>query len=207
MKSKSFAAAALVTLALAPLSSTWTSAQSNGGYQRGNYRSSAVVGAGTSINVRLDSKISSESAHRGDSWTGTVSQDVYSGNQVMIPAGTPVTGVVTSADQGTHSTRPQIGLAVRRVQMNGQSRAMYADTPPIVAGSSRAKKIGAIAGGAAVGALLGHAVAGQHHGTLIGGLVGGAAGYGLTRNALRTLELKPGTEVAFTTRQDVALRR
>ena len=207
MGRKFFAAAALATLALGPLSSTSTSAQSNGGYQRGYSRSSAVVGAGTSINVRLDSKISSESAHRGDSWTGTVTQNVYSGNQVVIPAGTPVTGVVTTAAQGTHSTRAQIGLAVRRVEMNGQTRTMYADTPPIVAGSSRAKKIGAIAGGAAVGALLGHTVARGNHGTLIGGLVGGAAGYGLTRNALRTLELKPGTEVSFTTRQDVAVRR
>ena len=173
-----------------------------------SYRTaSTVVPAGSPIAVRLDSKISTEDASRGDTWTGTVSQDVVSDGRVMIPAGSPVTGMVTSAVQGTHSTRPQIGLAVRRITVDGRSMSVNADTEPIVAGSDRAKKLGAVAAGAAAGALLGHTVAKDKHGTLIGGLLGGAASYGLTRHAFRTMQLKPGTVVTFTTRSGMVAYR
>ena len=91
--------------------------------------------------------------------------------------------------------------------MDGRSLRVSGETEPIVAGSNRARKIGAIAGGAAAGALLGHAVARGEHGTLIGGILGGAAGYGLSRHALRTMQLKPGTVLTFTTRGDVLAYR
>ena len=199
MKTKTFAAVTLAILALGSLNLD-ASARA---YRRGGWnRSNAVVSAGSTFSVRLDSQISTENANRGDSWNGTVTQGVGS-----IPSGSPVSGVVTSAVQGTHDTRPQLGLAVRRVDVNGRSYAMNADTPVIVAGSDRAKKIGAIAIGAGAGALLGHTVARGNHGTLIGGIIGGAAGYGLTRHALRTLQLKPGTVVTFTTREDVLASR
>src|SRR5262249_59149418 len=102
-------------------------------------------------------------------------------------------------------TPAQLALAVRSINVNGDERMVRADTEPIVAGSHRAKKLGAIAGGAAAGALLGHAVGGKHS-TLIGGVLGGAAGYGLTRHAMRTMVLKPGTTLQFTTRSYVASR-
>ncbi len=197
MRTKTLAAFALVVLALASLSLAWTSGQAR----------TDVVPAGTSIDVRLDAEISTEDAHPGDSWSGTVNQSVVSGDRMIIPAGSPVMGVVTTAAQGTHKTRAQLGLTVRRVTMGGRSYEMNADTPTIVAGSHRAKKIGAIAGGAVAGALIGHTVAKERHGTLIGGLVGGAAGYGLTRHAFRTLELKSGTVVSFTTREALVARR
>lgn len=181
-------------------------------YRSQNYRSTSdpgriMIPAGTSVNVQLDSKISTEDAQQGDTWTGTVSRSVLASNEVVIPAGAPVRGVVTRAVQGTRGTRPSIALSIRQVTMNGRSMSMTADTQPIVAGSKRAKKLGAIAGGAAVGALLGRAVAKDQQGTLIGGAVGGAAGYGLTRSALRTMQLKPGTELTFTTRGDVLANR
>lgn len=199
MKSKAFVTLALAILALGSLNLD-ASART---YRRGGWnRSSAMIPAGSTINVRLDSQISTEDANSGDSWSGTVTQSTGT-----IPAGSPASGVVTTAVQGTHSTRPQLGLALRQVTVNGRTYSMDADTPVIIAGTQRAKKLGAIAGGAAVGALVGHSVAKGSHGTLIGGIVGGAAGYGLTRHALRTLQLKPGTVVSFTTRSDVLARR
>ena len=86
--------------------------------------------------------------------------DAVSDNRVVIPAGTPVEGVVTSSVQGTHSTRPSVESR-RRASVDGSMRSMNAVTEPIVAGSDRAKKIGVIAGSAAVGALLGHGGQGQ----------------------------------------------
>src|SRR5437016_6414263 len=135
MRSKKLAAIALVVFARGSLSVA--SAQN---YHRGGtwWRSSSIP-AGTTMNVRLDSGISTESSQSGDSWTGTVSQSVYANGNVVIPAGSPVEGVVTNAMQGTHETRPEIDLSVRQVTVNGQTRSLRADTPPIVAGSNRAK--------------------------------------------------------------------
>jgi hypothetical protein len=214
MKTKTFATAAMLILALGSLSSVWGQNWNDRdardrGYNRGRwgYRTSVLVPAGSSIDVRLDSQISTEDARTGDAWSGTIYHTVMAGDRVAIPAGSQVSGVVTSSVQGTHETRPELALALRQVTVDGRSLRVNGETEPIVAGSNRAKKIGAIAGGAAVGALLGPTVARDHHGTLIGGLLGGAAGYGATRHALRTMQLKPGTVLTFTAREDVVARR
>lgn len=196
----------ILALALVGLA---TSTQANAGRysRRGAHRSMASVPTGTTVQVSLGSDLSTDDVHANDTWLGTTTQDIYLNNSIAIPAGSGVSGQVTTARQGTHSTPPQLGLAIRSVSANGRSYAMNADTPTITGGTQRAKKLGAIAGGAAVGALLGHAAAKDSHGTLIGGIAGGAAGYGLTRNALRTLQLKQGTTLTFTTRQEMAFRR
>ncbi len=208
MRTQTLAAAVMIVAlgSMGPWAHT-ASADYHHHHHNSRNRSNSSVPAGTSITVQLDSEISTENIHQGDSWSGTITQAVMAGNQVVIPAGSPVAGVVTTAAEGTHDARPQLGLAVRSVTVNGQSRDMSADTAPIIAGSDRAKKLGAIAGGAAVGALVGHTVARGDHGTLIGGIVGGAAGYGLTRHAMRTLKLKAGTVMAFTMREQMLARR
>lgn len=212
MKMKCIAAAALIVLGVATLGS----AQANR-YRYGDSRYDSRYGdrmmvsaipAGTPIDVRLDNEISTENAHPGDSWTGTVDQPVSaSDGRQVVPAGSAVSGVITTAAEGTHDSHAQLGLAVREISVNGDTRRIRADAEPIVAGTQRAKKIGAIAGGAAAGALLGHAVGEHSHGALIGGVLGGAAGYGLTRHAFRTLQLKAGTVVRFTTRRDFVASR
>jgi hypothetical protein len=213
MRTKTFARLALAVLALGTMSSMWPSlldAQNRGwrdSYRsRWGYRTSVMVPAGTPIDVRLETKISTEDASSGDTWNGTVYRSVMSGGQVAIPAGSPVTGVVVNSVQGTHETRPQISLALRNVTVDGRALRVNGETEPIVAGSNRAKKVGAIVGGAAAGALVGHVV-GDGKGSVIGGILGGAAGYGLTRHALRTMQLKEGTVISFTARQDVVARR
>lgn len=208
MKNRTIAAITLLTLVTGSIGLAWSA---NGHrYNHDRYRSSAaavVIPAGTPITVRLNTKVSTDDANRGDTWTGTVQQSVYSGNRVVIPAGAAATGVVENTTQGTHDTPAQISLALRQVDVDGQSRSVSGNTEPIVAGTQRAKKLGAVAGGAAAGALIGHTVAKGSHGTLIGGILGGAAGYGLTRHAFRTMQLKPGTEVTFTTSQAVMASR
>ena len=206
MKTKAIVMLAILTLS--SVCSMWSTSEA-ARWNR-NYRSSTydrvVIPAGTTLNVRLDNDISTKDARSGDGWTGTVTNSVIADNEVVIPSGSAVEGVVVSSQQGTHNTRPSIALAVRRVMVNGSYRTVNAQTEPIVAGTNRAKKIGAIVGGAAVGALVGNAVGGKKS-TIIGGLLGGAAGYGLTRGALRTMKLESGTTLSFQTRNDVVAYR
>ena len=192
---RTLAAVMVAGLALGTLTPAWDRAEA------ATYR----VPAGTSFNVNLSSKISTEDAQSGDAWSGTVANNVTSNGRVVIPAGSQVEGVVTRSSQGTHSAKAQLDLAVRRVNVNGDWQSMSADMPTVIAGSKRAKKIGAVAAGAAAGALLGGAVKGKT-GAVVGGIAGGAATYGLTRNAFRTMQLKPGTNLTFTTRNTVAVQ-
>ena len=164
------------------------------------------VNAGTTMNVRLNTKLSTDEVQAGDRWSGTVTQNVYSRGRVVIPAGSPVEGEVTQSIQGDHNTRPSLDLAVRSVEVHGSSNYLSASTPSIVEGSKRARKLGAIGLGAAAGALLGGAVSGKK-GAIIGGLLGGAGTYAGTRHAFRTMQLKPGTMLTFTVDQSVAMRR
>ena len=201
-------AVAVVTLVIANASNSDARGRRHSHrYTRNASTKQVLVPTGTSLDVRLDAELSTEVVHAGESWTGTVTQDVVTPNGLAIPAGSAVQGVITSNSQGTHSKRPQMDLAVRSVSLNGQSRPFRADAPPIIAGSARAKKIGVIAAGAAAGALLGHTVAKDNHGTLIGGVLGGATTYGLTRNALRTMKLEAGSVLTFTASENLLAQR
>jgi hypothetical protein len=162
--------------------------------------------AGTNIDVRLDSRIETDEAQTGQTWTGTIARDVFTGGRVVLSEGSRVEGVVTMVENGTHETRPQLALAVREVAANGDWVRMNAETETIVGDSQRAKKIGAVVGGAAVGGILGHAIGGDK-GSILGGLLGGAAGYGATQHAFRSMVLKPGTVITFTVSQDMTAYR
>jgi outer membrane lipoprotein SlyB len=176
--------------------------------ERGRWSRNQAVRAGTPIDVRLDTRIATDDNNAGDGWSGVVARDVMnsSGRRVIIPAGTPVEGVVTVSEQGRSGVKGRLDLAVRSIQINGDVRRMNASTEPIIDGSKQAKKIGAVIGGAAVGGLLGHAIGGDK-GSILGGLLGGAAGYGATRHSGRTVTVRPGTVITFTTTTDMLAYR
>lgn len=216
MRMRKLVTFALASLAIAGVGASWFSNAdaarryrdrtygSDYRYDRGYY-DTEVIPAGANLVVRLDQTISTSEANRGNTWTGTIVEPVYSDNRLMIPEGTPVSGVITSVRQGTSSNRPMLALAIRRISIDGRNYALNADTEPIVAGSKRAQKIGAIIGGAAVGGLLGKAIGGTK-GAIIGGVAGGAGTYGLTRHRFRTMHLDEGTEISFTTRHALVAR-
>lgn len=171
-------------------------------------RGRMTVRAGTPIDVRLETRLATDDNQVGDSWSGTVVRDVMnpSGRRVLIPRGTRVEGVVTVAEHGRKGVKGRMDLAVRSIEFNGDYRRLNATTEPIIDGSKQAKKIGAIIGGAAVGGLLGSAI-GDEKGGILGALLGGAAGYGATRHSGRTVTLRPGTVITFTTTTDMLAYR
>src|SRR5262249_4501177 len=139
-------------------------------------KSSGVrVDAGTALQVSVDTQVSSEHANVGDSWTGTIKENVIVGDRVVFPAGSTVSGVVTEVLPAEQGKLARLGLGVTGVTVNGKKVAVEAGMETIEAGSTRARNLGAIAGTAAAGALIGRAVGGSGKGALIGGLIGGAA--------------------------------
>jgi hypothetical protein len=167
-----------------------------------------TVPSGTGVTITLSTKISSETAQVGDTWTGVVKDNVVVDGKTVIPAGSTVSGVVTSVKPAEKGDRAMLDLGIDAMSVEGQQYAAHATTEAIVAGSTRARNVGAVAGGAAAGALIGRAVGGSGKGALIGGLLGGAAAGGaVAKSKGYQVELKEGTELTFKTAQPVVIHR
>ena len=131
--------------------------------------------------------------------------NVIVGDRVVIPAGSTVTGTVRGATPAKKGGRAMLLLGVSSVSVNGREMPVHASTDSIIAGSTRARNLGAIAGGAAAGALIGRAIGGSGKGGLIGGLIGAAATTGAVAGTKGyQVAIKPGTEITFTTDDQVA---
>jgi hypothetical protein len=165
------------------------------------------MAAGTPIKVEVTAAITSETAQAGDAWSGKVQDNVIVGDRVLIPAGSTVSGVVKGSRPAKKGDRAMLLLGVNSVNVHGKDIAVSGSTDSIIAGSTRARNLGAIGGGAAAGAVIGHAIGGSGKGSLIGALIGGAAtsavisgtkGYQVT--------IKPGTQITFVTDEPAAFR-
>jgi hypothetical protein len=175
----------------------------------GSSRTASVhsLSSGTTISVKLGSTISSKTASVGDAWNGTLASNVDLSNGGVIPAGSSVRGVVAGAVAAEHGNRAMLELAVKGINVNGRDESVTASSEPVIAGSPRARNLGAIAGGAAAGALIGKAVGGDGKDAAVGGVLGGAVAAGaVARSKGYQVVLNDGTVMSFTVQQNVSMR-
>jgi hypothetical protein len=136
-----------------------------------------IVPAGTSIDVRINDPLSSDTSVDGDRFTGVVVNDVTDdAGKILIPREATVEGrVITAKPSGRLSEAGLLELTINTIRTGG-SVVNVTTEPFVVQGKSHTKsnttKIG---GGAALGAIIG-AVAGGGKGAAIGAGVGAAAG-------------------------------
>ncbi|HEY0005517.1 MAG TPA: hypothetical protein VGB17_11960 [Pyrinomonadaceae bacterium] len=149
-----------------------------------------TVAANTVLRVRMNQQISSETARVGDRFTTTVVDPVYAGGVEVIPAGSTITGRVTSVNRASRKSKAgTLGVSFVSLQLpTGMTRAINGsltdagsesvsnDNEGQVSGRSATKRNAVfIGGGAATGALIG-AIAGGGKGAGIGAIVGGGLG-------------------------------
>ncbi len=144
-----------------------------------------ILPAGTSLSTRLSSALSSKANNAGDGFSGTLVNSARLNGNVVIPAGSPVTGVVA----GAHSAGKFKGaatLSLKLVSVDVRGRTYPIETALISQETKgKGKRTGVMVGGGAGGGALIGGVAGGGKGALIGGLVGagaGTAGAALTGN-------------------------
>jgi len=135
----------------------------------------AQIPSGTRVSVRLNSAISSDSAHTGDAWSGTVAHDVVVNGQTVAKTGDPVKGKVTYANTGGKLKTPG-RVTIRLTEINGQ--AVSSSAIGASGKSHKKSNIEKVGGGAAAGALIG-ALAGGGKGAAIGTVAGAGAGTGV----------------------------
>jgi hypothetical protein len=165
-----------------------------------------TVPTGTQLDVRLTSTLSSKTASVGDLWVGTLTRPVVEKGREILPAGSTVEGTVVSAEPAQRGSRARIELGVRAVRIEDRRIAMRAEADPVIAGSPRARNLGAIAGGAAMGALLGRAIGGDPDDAAKGALLGGAVATGaVAASRGYQVEIKDGTTMTFLVSKDVAV--
>jgi hypothetical protein len=158
-----------------------------------------VVPAGTSITVRLGSSLSSKTSHSGDTFQATTSSSIRKNGEVLIPAGSGVSGVVVVAkERGKIKGQGELDLQLTAINVGGRS---YPLSTAVVEQTLKGKgKRTAVttAGGGGAGALIG-GLAGGGKGALIG--LGVGAGAGLVGGAMtgnQQIELPAETPVTFT---------
>lgn len=166
------------------------------------------VAAGTSLAIRINQHISVKSTRAGDHFTGVVEEPIVGrNNNVVIPRGTPVEGIVDASHRRGHfKGRSILELRLTTLTLGGKQYAL--DTHDL----SRTKKgkgkrsAALIGGGAGLGMLVGGVATGGV-GLVVGGLVGGGVGTavgGLTGN--RDIEIPAESIVRFKLADDLVVQ-
>jgi hypothetical protein len=131
-----------------------------------------TIPSGTSVSVRLGQTISSAKARAGDTWAGTLRQDIVVDGRMVARRGDPVRGRVVDAKASGRLSGTAL-LALQLTSINGAP--VTTSTVSLKGGSHKGRDAGAIGGTAAAGAIIG-ALAGGGKGAAIG--AGAGAGVG-----------------------------
>lgn len=168
---------------------------------------STTVPAGTSLKIKVDTALNSETAQAGQSWAGTITEAIVVGSAAPFPAGSVVHGVVDGVMPAEKGARAFLVLRVTSIEANGASHEISAHADSIIAGSTRKRNVGAVAGGAAAGALLGKAIGGSGKGAVIGGILGGAAATGAVAASKGfQVDIPAGKEMVFRVGSDTKVK-
>ena len=174
-------------------SATWPTAGTGSGTGYGTGTSGSTQGrrnevpAGAEIDVRLERELSSATAQVEDRFTATTAVDLYQGNDVLIPAGSVLRGVVSSVNKATRTDRKgSLTVAFDQISIRGRSYPIHATVTQALESEGIKGEAGKIGTGAGVGAI-------------IGGILGGAKG------ALLGILIGGGGTIAATEGKDVAL--
>jgi hypothetical protein len=180
--------------------------------QRGEGTRATVISLarGTKFSVSLSREITTDTHGAGESWEGTLAQDVSSGDQVLWPAGTRVSGTVSQSTPTGRLASGEGALAISLTDVGGSgvNGGIYAVT--VNSQGNRSAKV--IAGTAALGALIGvlsdrrnqadHALGGAAIGAAVGTAVAGGT-------ANTTIRIPASSPITFELPQDerVSIRR
>jgi len=162
------------------------------------------VPAGTELDVRLEKQIGSDTAQVEDRFTATTLADLYQGNNVLIPAGSTLRGVVSSVTKATRTERKgALTVAFDQISINGRAYPIHATVSQALESEGIKGEAGKIGAGAGVGAILG-GILGGAKGALLGILIGGGGTIAATEG--KDVQLPAGTVLRVRMEQPLQVR-
>jgi hypothetical protein len=163
-----------------------------------------TVPSGTEMDVRLQTPLTSDTAQVEDRFEATTMVDLSSGDNVLIPAGSVLRGVVTSVDRASRTDRKgSLTLSFDQVTVRGRSYPIRGTVAEVLESEGVKGEIPRIGTGAGVGAIIG-GILGGVKGALIGILVG--AGGTIAATEGKDVHLEPGTILRVRFDEPVTIR-
>jgi hypothetical protein len=153
--------------------------------------SRSTIPVGQELDVRLEKELTSDTAQVEDRFEAATVVDLYRGNEVLIPAGSVMRGIVSSVNRASRTDRKgSLTVAFDQVTVNGRSYPLRGTVTQALESEGMKGEIGRIGAGSAVGAIIG-GILGGGKGALLGVLIGGGGTIAATEG--KDVHLPPGT--------------
>jgi hypothetical protein len=209
----------LVTALVVGLLFTGCSAITGGGEGEGGTEESAtrsrpaprpqpiVLPAGTDLDVRLSTGLSSKDNNADDPFEGTLEDPVVVGDRVAIPKGAEVKGKVTNAvKSGRLKQRAELWVTLEEIKVKGRTYQISTSTTGHKEGSKTTRNILFIGGGAGGGAAVGGATGGGK-GAGVGAAIGAGAGtVAAVLTGKRDINFPPETLLRFELEEELKIQ-
>jgi hypothetical protein len=155
-----------------------------------------TIPSGTTLRLALSSAVGSDTSRVEEPVRATLRSPVTINGQVVLPAGSEVSGVVTGAEgSGRVKGRARIAMRFNSVRANGESYDIRTSGYAQEAAATKKKDAEKIAIGAGAGAALG-AILGGGGGAAKGAAIGGAGGTGVVLATKgKEIHLGPGAKI------------
>src|SRR5262245_23324980 len=164
----------------------------------------STIPAGQEIDARLESELSSETAQVEQRFEATTVADLYRGDEVLIPAGSKLRGVVSSVTKATRTERKgSLTLAFDQIAVRGRTYPIRGTVTQALESEGIKGEVGKIGAGAGVGAIIGGIIGGAK-GALIGVLIGAGGTVAATEG--KDVTLQPGTVLRVRMEQPLLVR-
>ncbi len=158
---------------------------------QGTRTGTSAIPAGQEIDVRLEGELTSDTAQVEQRFEATTVADLYRGNDVLIPAGSKLRGVISSVQKaGRVERKGSLTVAFDQMTVKGRNYPIRGTVTQALESEGIKGEVGRIGTGGAVGAIIG-GILGGVKGAMIGVLIGGGGTIAATEG--KDVHLPPGT--------------
>jgi hypothetical protein len=142
-------------------------------YGTNQSRARFEIPSGSEIDVRLLTALTSDTAQVEDRVEATTLIDLYKGDDLLVPAGSTLSGWVTSVDRASRTDRKgSLTVEFNRLRVNNRSYDVRAYVTQALESEGLKGEAARIGAGSAVGAIIG-GILGGVKGAIAGILIGG----------------------------------
>ncbi len=164
-----------------------------------------AIPSGSELDVKLVTSLTSDTAKVEDAVEATTVVDLFRGDELLVPAGSRITGYVSSVERASRTERKgSMTIMFTRLIINGRTRTVNAHVTQALESDGIKGEVDRIGAGAGVGAIIG-GILGGVKGAIAGVLIGGGGVIAATEG--KDVHLPEGTVLRIRFEDSVPLGR